>query len=168
MLGTQIALVICIAVLGFLDPETQLWPIAWLCLGIAFLSATQDIVLDAYRRQILPDNELGLGNSIHVNAYRLAGLVPGSLSLILSDILPWETVFVITGAFMLIGIALTLSIQEPKRSELHPTTLASSVTEPFREFISRQGVRQAGLILLFIFMYKLGDSVIVSPAASAQ
>ena len=60
---------------------------------------------------------------------------------------------------MLIGIALTLSIQEPQRSAQHPTTLASSVTEPFREFISRQGVKQAGLILLFIFMYKLGDSM---------
>jgi PAT family beta-lactamase induction signal transducer AmpG len=159
MLGTQIALFTAIAALGFLDPESQLWPIAWLCLGIAFFSATQDIVLDAYRRQILPDNELGLGNSIHVNAYRLAGMVPGSLSLILSDILPWETVFVITGAFMLVGIGLTLSIQEPRRSELHPSTLASSVTEPFREFISRQGLRHAGLILLFIFMYKLGDSM---------
>lgn len=159
MLSTQIGLFICIAALGSLDPESQLWPIAWLCLGIAFLSATQDIALDAYRRQILPDVELGLGNSIHVNAYRLAGLVPGSLSLILSDILPWETVFIITGAFMLIGIALTLSIDEPSRSAQHPTTLRASVVEPFKEFLTRQGVRQAGLILLFMFMYKLGDSL---------
>jgi PAT family beta-lactamase induction signal transducer AmpG len=159
MLSTQIGLFLGIAALGFLNPETQLWPIAWLCLGIAFLSATQDIVLDAYRRQILPDIELGLGNSIHVNAYRLAGLVPGSLSLILSDLLPWQTVFVITGAFMLIGIALTLSIQEPAKSDLHPTTLKASVIEPFREFLTRQGVKQAGFILLFILMYKLGDSL---------
>jgi PAT family beta-lactamase induction signal transducer AmpG len=78
MLSTQLLLLITLAMLGFLDPLIHLWYIAWLCLGIAFLSATQDIVLDAYRRQILPDQELGLGNSIHVNAYRVAGLVPGS------------------------------------------------------------------------------------------
>ena len=82
MLATQIGLLLSIGALGFFNPNTEIWSIAWLCLLIAFLSATQDIVLDAYRRQILPDQELGLGNSIHVNAYRIAGLVPGSLSLI--------------------------------------------------------------------------------------
>ena len=116
MLSTQVLLLVTIGTLGFLDPLTQLWPIAWLCLGIAFLSATQDIVLDAYRRQILPDQELGLGNSIHVNAYRVGGLIPGSLSLVLSDFLPWETVFLITAAFVLVGLALRLSSDVPART----------------------------------------------------
>jgi PAT family beta-lactamase induction signal transducer AmpG len=159
MLSTQVLLLVTIGTLGFLDPLTQLWPIAWLCLGIAFLSATQDIVLDAYRRQILPDQELGLGNSIHVNAYRVGGLIPGSLSLVLSDFLPWETVFLITAAFVLAGIALTLSIKEPPCTHQQPATLQAAIVEPCNEFFSRQGVQQALLILAFMLLYKLGDSM---------
>ena len=159
MLITQVLLLITIAALGYLDPLTQIWSIAWLCFGIALLSATQDIVLDAYRRQILPDQELGLGNSIHVNAYRIAGLVPGSLSLILADSLPWQTVFPITAALMLAGILLTLSIAEPPRSHQQPTTLRAAVVDPFHDFFSRQGVQHALLILAFMLLYKLGDSM---------
>src|SRR5690606_23503571 len=148
-----------IAGLGFLDPVEQIWTIAYCCAFIAFLSATQDIVLDAYRREILPDNELGLGNSIHVNAYRIAGLVPGSLSLILADLLPWETVFAITAAFMVFGIGLTLSIAEPVKEVGKPLTLRLAVVEPFKEFFQRNGVRQACLVLAFMLLYKLGDSM---------
>ena len=159
MLSTQLLLLITIAMLGFLDPLSHLWYIAWLCLGIAFLSATQDIVLDAYRRQILPDQELGLGNSIHVNAYRIAGLVPGSLSLILSDFLPWNIVFVVTSAFVLVGLILTLSISEPTSKYNQPTTIKAAIIDPFDDFFSRQGVQQAFLILTFMLLYKLGDSM---------
>ncbi|MDG1818492.1 MAG: AmpG family muropeptide MFS transporter [Porticoccaceae bacterium] len=159
MFATQILLVLAIAALGFFDPTTQIWTIAWLCLAIAFLSATQDIVLDAYRRQILPDQELGLGNSIHVNAYRIAGLIPGSLSLILADTLPWQQVFMITAAFMFVGIGLTISIAEPKAHLRHPTTLQKAIVDPFKEFFSRQGIKQASLILAFMLLYKLGDSM---------
>ena len=159
MLATQIGLLLAIGGLGFFNPNTEIWSIAWLCLLIAFLSATQDIVLDAYRRQILPDQELGLGNSIHVNAYRIAGLVPGSLSLILADSLPWQSVFMVTAAFMLIGIVMTLSIAEPKADARHPTTLNQAIVDPFKEFFSRQGIQQACLILAFLLLYKLGDSM---------
>ena len=159
MLSTQLLLLITITMLGFLDPLIHLWYIAWLCLGIAFLSATQDIVLDAYRRQILPDQELGLGNSIHVNAYRVAGLVPGSLSFILSDFLPWNIVFVVTSAFVLVGIILTLSVSEPTSNHNQPATLRAAIIDPFDDFLSRQGVKQAFLILIFMLLYKLGDSM---------
>jgi len=159
MLITQIALLAAISTLGFFDPQTQIWDIAYLCILIAFLSATQDIVLDAYRRQILPDAELGLGNSVHVNAYRIAGLVPGSLSLVLADSLPWSSVFIVTAGFMLAGLALTLSISEPKLEAKHPTNLRDATIKPFKEFTGRQGVKQAALILLFMLLYKLGDSM---------
>lgn len=159
MLTSQVLLLVSIAALGTLDPQQQLWPIAWLCLGIATLSATQDIVLDAYRRQILPDNELGLGNSIHVNAYRIAGLVPGSLSLILADSMAWDTVFLITAAFMLVGIIMSLSITEPPAVSSSPRSLKDAVVAPFEEFFSRQGTQQALLILAFMLLYKLGDSM---------
>src|SRR6476469_8678435 len=105
MLVSQLGLVVALPMFGALDPQIDLLTIALLAVTVAFLSATQDIVLDAYRREILADVELGLGNSIHVNAYRIAGLVPGSLSLILADILPLSSVFVITALFMLPGIA---------------------------------------------------------------
>ena len=80
------------------------------------------MVLDAFRREILPDNELGLGNSIHVQAYRIAGLVPGSLALILADHLPWALVFWIVAAFMLFGIGMTLVVKEPPKVAGTPAT----------------------------------------------
>lgn len=159
MLTTQLGLLALIATLGFMDPAVQIWSIAYVCAGIALLSATQDIALDAYRRELLPDNELGLGNSIHVNAYRIAGLVPGSLSLILADQLPWELVFPITASAMLAGIFMTLSIKEIPRIPEQPRTIRDAVVEPFKEFFQRQGVKQACLILAFMLLYKLGDSM---------
>ncbi|MDO8811870.1 MAG: AmpG family muropeptide MFS transporter [Gallionella sp.] len=158
MLLTQVALLVVIASLGGFSPQNDLHIIVLLATLLAFLSATQDIVLDAYRRELLLDNELGLGNAVHVNAYRIAGLIPGSLSLILADHLPWDTVFIITALFMLPGIAMTLLIKEPVAVNT-PKTLRAAVVEPFREFIGRQGWRGALLILAFLFFYKLGDSL---------
>ena len=83
MLVTQVALLISIAAMGFMKPELSIWPVAYLAAAIAFFSASQDVVLDAYRRELLPDAELGLGNTIHVQTYRLSGLIPGSLAFIL-------------------------------------------------------------------------------------
>ncbi|MBV32761.1 MAG: AmpG family muropeptide MFS transporter [Porticoccaceae bacterium] len=159
MLLTQLALFIFICILGSMNPQLNLWSVAYLCMFIAFLSATQDISIDAYRRQILPDHELGLGNSIHVNAYRISGLIPGSLALILSDFLPWSTVFLITGAFMLISVGFTLIISEPPVSEKQPEALQRAIIEPFQEFFTRQPIRTAILILAFMLFYKLGDSM---------
>ena len=109
----QVGLLLSIGVLGTYQPAQSTWLIAWLCFAVAFFSASQDVALDAYRREILPDEELGLGNSIHVQAYRISSLVPGSLSLILADMLPWSTVFWITGAFMSVGMVMTLMVTEP-------------------------------------------------------
>ncbi len=163
MLVSQLALVLAIATMGFLSPKESLWSIAYLAFGVAFFSASQDIVLDAYRREILTDQELGLGNSVHVNAYRIAGLIPGSLSLILADHLPWHWVFPITALFMLPGLMLTLVCNEPQAARA-PRTLREAVIEPFHEFMQRQGVQNALLILAFIFLYKLGDSMATSLA----
>ena len=158
MLSTQIGLLAVIATMGAFSPQTDLRTIAWIATLLALLSATQDIVLDAYRRELLSDAELGLGNAVHVNAYRIAGLVPGSLSLILADTLPWAMVFVVTALFMLPGIVMTLLVKEPHRAD-PPKTLRAAVVEPFHEFISRKGWSSALLVLAFIFFYKLGDSM---------
>jgi PAT family beta-lactamase induction signal transducer AmpG len=156
---TQLALVVVIILLGRLSPAENLAAVVWFAALLAFLSATGDIALDAYRRELLADHELGLGNSVHVNAYRVSGLVPGSLSLILADHLPWETVFFVTALFMLPGAAMALLVKEPAVAGGAPRTLREAVVEPFREFIARAGLREALLILLFIFLYKLGDSM---------
>ena len=158
MLLTQIGLLVTIAAMGGFSPASDLVAIAWIATLLAVLSATQDIVLDAYRRELLSDAELGLGNAIHVNAYRIAGLVPGSLSLILADFLPWSTVFIITALFMLPGIAMTLMVSEPLRAS-PPKTLREAVVEPFHEFITRNGWHSALLVLAFLLFYKLGDSM---------
>ncbi|MDB5928061.1 MAG: major facilitator superfamily protein [Betaproteobacteria bacterium] len=159
MVASQVALLMSIAALGALDPRQELWTIAWLAFAVAFFSATQDIALDAYRREILAEAELGLGSSVHVNAYRIAGLVPGSLSLILADHVPWSTVYSVTALFMLPGLAMTLAVSEPVAACGLPKTLREAVIEPFREFLGRKGWRHAALVLAFIFLYKLGDSM---------
>lgn len=159
MLLTQIGLMAVIAMLGYFSPSREIGAVLWLAAAVALLSATQDIALDAYRREILSENELGLGNSVHVNAYRIAGLVPGSLSLILADHLPWSQVFVITALFMLPGMALATFAREPEMAGTAPKTLTEAVIEPFHEFMTRAGVKEAALILAFIFLYKLGDSM---------
>ncbi|EXI67325.1 MAG: muropeptide transporter [Candidatus Accumulibacter adjunctus] len=158
MLLSQIGLLLSIGLLGGLSPAAELTAIVWLSVALAFLSATQDIALDAFRREILSDEELGLGNSVHVNAYRVAGLVPGSLSLILADLLPWAQVFWITAAFMLPGMVMALLVAEPAVSGA-PKTLRQAVVEPFHEFIGRKGWSGALLVLGFLFLYKLGDSL---------
>jgi len=159
MLVTQVALLASIAVLGFIKPGLSLWTIAYLSAAIAFFSASQDIVLDAFRRELLPDVELGLGNSIHVQAYRLSGLVPGALGFILADHFDWHIVFVIIAMFMLVGIVMTLVIDEAIAEPTPPKTLRAAVIDPFRDFVGRAGLAPALLVLAFLFLYKLGDNM---------
>ncbi len=159
MFAMHVALLVSIPALGFLHPQADIWTIAYLAAAVAFFSASLDIAIDAFRRELLPEVELGLGNSIHVNAYRISSLIPGSLALILADLLPWSSVFFITALFMLPGLAMTLLVAEPDAAAAAPKTLRDAVVEPFREFIARSGWRDALLILAFIFLYKLGDSM---------
>ncbi len=159
MLVTQVLLLVSISVMGFIKPDLNIWVVAYLAAAVAFFSASQDIVLDAYRRELLPDVELGLGNAIHVQAYRFSGLVPGALGFILADHFDWHIVFMMIGAFMLIGIAMTLIIKEAIEDPTPPQTLRDAVIEPFREFIGRSGLGPALLVLAFLFLYKLGDNM---------
>jgi len=155
----QLLLLTTICSFGFIEPRSQLSVIAIISTVIAFFSASQDIVIDAYRRELLSDHELGIGNAIHVNAYKISSLIPGSLALILADSFDWEFVFIITGLFMLPGIIMTLLIKEPILKYGTPKTLKEAVIEPFKEFKNRKGIKGAFLILIFIFLYKIGDSM---------
>lgn len=167
MFLSQIILLFFIAILGCFSPTLNIWIIATLCFIIALFSATQDIALDAFRQEILSDAELGLGNSIHINVYRLASLVPGSLSLILSHFLPWSSVFMVTALFMLPVIIITLLIKETINKQIPKShNFEDIIINPFLEFIKRKGVKSAMIILAFIFLYKLGDSMATSLATT--
>ena len=134
---TQVGLLISIGMLGVFDPGQSLSVIVGVVFAVALFSASQDIVIDAYRRELLADDELGTGNSFFINAYRLSSLVPGSLALILSDHLPWSSVFWITAVFMAVGMVTSLVIREVSDDTLAPHTLREAVIEPFREFFAR-------------------------------
>lgn len=159
MIITQILLLIFMASLAVMNPKTTIDLILYAGLAIGFFSATQDIVLDAYRRELLPDNELGLGNSFYANAYRVAGFIPGALGLILADYMPWNLVFIIISLFMLVGIIHTICISEITQDITPPKSLKEAVIEPFKDFFKKDGAKTGILILCFIFFYKFGDVV---------
>jgi PAT family beta-lactamase induction signal transducer AmpG len=156
---TQVGLLFAIGSMGQFDPSQSLKMIVVLVFIVSLFSASQDIVLDAYRRELLADDELGTGTSFFVNAYRLASLVPGSLALILADNLPWSVAFWVTAGFMGVGIITTLVIREVSDDRMAPHTLREAVIGPFKEFISRDGIGSALAILAFMFLYKLGDNM---------
>lgn len=159
MLLTQIALVFSIGVLGMFEPAQSTWLIAWLAVAVAFFSASQDVVLDGYRREILSDEELGMGNAIHVQAYRISSLVPGSLSLILADILPWSSVFWITAGFMSVGVMMSLMVSEPESELPAASGLREAMVAPLKEYLGRRGWSGLLLVLGFMFLYKIGDNM---------
>ena len=159
MLVSQVGLVIGIASLGLFTPgETLIW-ITVTAFVISVLSATQDVALDAYRREILEsDGELAMGNTIHVQAYRISGLIPGSFGFILIEMVPWEVNYLIMAAVMGLSLLLTLIVREPDVEYL-PSTFKDAVVVPFREFFGRNGYRSALAVLAFLFLYKLGDNM---------
>ena len=160
MLVTQVALVLGFAAFGLFDPVLSVEWVFTVALLVAFFSASQDIVIDAYRRELLPtDEELALGNSIHVQVYRIAGFVPGSLGLILADYLPWSAVYWIMAGFMMVGVVTTLVVREAVLEPAIPASLKAAIIEPFREYFSRRGWGYAVMVLLFLFAYKFGDSM---------
>jgi len=156
---TQVALLIAIAAMAFHDPVTGLRMLAVNAILIALLSASQDIVGDAYRTDVLAEREMGAGASVWVLGYRLAMLFAGSAALILADRLSWPTVYLILAALMLIGIIASILAPEPVLHEAPPRSLAEAVIFPFREFFTRSGVFRGLLVLVFIVVYKYSDSL---------
>jgi PAT family beta-lactamase induction signal transducer AmpG len=159
MIVTQVALFFAIGGMGMLNPKLQVAAVVAATSLVAFLSASQDVVIDAYRRETLSDEEQGLGVAVYVNAYKVASMVPGALSLILADRMPWQPVFWITAAFMLPGLVCALLIKEPAVYGDRPATIVQAIVLPFKEFFQRDGWRRAVWLLTFILLYKIGDSM---------
>ncbi|AYN27342.1 muropeptide MFS transporter AmpG [Buttiauxella sp. 3AFRM03] len=160
LLITQILLLVAIAGMGFLEPGSQLRWMAALAVIIAFCSASQDIVFDAWKTDVLPAEERGTGAAISVLGYRLAMLVSGGLALWLADrYLGWQGMYWLMAALMLPCIIATLLAPEPTDVIPVPRSLEQAVVAPLRDFFGRNN---AWLILLLIVMYKLGDAFAMS------
>lgn len=159
MLIFQIMLLFSIGALGAVNPALDTRTVAALAFIVALFSASQDVAVDAYRRELLPDVELGLGNSIHVQAYRLSSLIPGSLALILADLLPWTAVFWITGGFMGLGILMTLLVSEPSSRLPSASGIRDTLVAPFAEYVTRRGWKAVLTVLAFLVLYKIGDNM---------
>lgn len=156
LLISQLGLMISIFALSQVDPVSQTSVLAVLATIVAFFAASQDIVIDAYRREILPDDQLGLGSSLYIPAYRIAMLLVGAGSFSFSKRMSWPDVYILLGSFMLIGVLTTLFCKEPKTDAPPPRSMTESVIGPLKEFFSRES---AFLILAFILLYKLGEAM---------
>lgn len=157
----QIALMVSIIYLGFTDPAHNPWRLGFAALMVTFFSASQDIVVDAYRREDLADEELGLGSSLYVNGYRVGMLVAGGGGLIMADNMPFSMVYLIMAACLLPGVITTLLTPEPEIVAGTPKNLREAVVGPLIEYFSRNG---AILILAFILLYKIGDTMAAAMA----
>ncbi len=153
LIWMQLGLAVSLGGLGFAKPSEPIW-VALIAFLVSFLSASQDILIDAYRRESLTDLEQGLGASFYVNGYRLGMLLTSGGGLILADYWGFQKIYWLSGALAASGVLVTLWAREPKvDNRLSQTKM---VLEPFLEFFRRQ---DAWLILLFIFLYKLGDTM---------
>lgn len=156
MLVVQLLLVIALIGLGLTDPGQTPWLVALAAVVVTFLSASQDIVIDAYRREDLSDNQLGLGSSFYVNGYRVGMLLAGSGGLILADHLAFSQVYLLMAGSLLVGVVTTLLCREPELTRGTPRSFTEAVWAPFVEYFSRD---RALLLLLFILLYKIGDQM---------
>src|SRR6478672_962244 len=156
---TQVALLIAIGAMALHDPVNGLRALAINAILISFFSASQDIVGDAYRTDVLAEREMGAGASVWVLGYRLAMLFTGSAALVLADRISWPSVYLILAGMMLIGIVASILAPEPVLHESPPKSLAEAVVYPFREFFTRSGLFRGLLVLVFIVLYKYSDSL---------
>jgi PAT family beta-lactamase induction signal transducer AmpG len=155
MLVTQIALAATIAGMALSDPAMNIQGIAIMAVLVAFFASSQDIVVDAYRTEVLKPDEYGAGSGVYIMGYRLAMLVSGGLALMLADVYSFKTVYLFMAATIIIGVIGTLVGPEPVTGR-PPRTLAEAVVEPLREFFGRRGSFE---IVLFILFYKLDTNL---------
>ncbi|MFH4355175.1 MAG: MFS transporter [Neisseriaceae bacterium] len=162
MLLTQVIILLVTMSYAWLRPSTQMTYVVFLSFLLTFFSATQDVAIDAFRREILSDRELGLGNAISGLTYRFSMLVPGSLALILSDYVNWSVAFIVTGAFMLVGIFMVGISSEPSTEAPLSNNLQMMLWDPLREYINRNGTKHLIYVMIFLVLYKLGDTLAIS------
>ncbi len=152
----QLCLTGSIALLGFSNPSQMLLMTALAALLLSFFSASQDIVIDAYRRESLADDEQGMGASLYVGGYRVGMLLATGGGLFLADLMAYHWVYMIMATAMSAGLIATLLAPEPNAEHGKPRTIQEAVVQPFKEYFTRD---YAIIILLFVFLYKVGDTM---------
>lgn len=152
---TQLSLIIGISAMAFSSPQQAPLFLAAIALIVAFTSASQDIVIDAYRTDVLHEQERGAGAAVFVMGYRIALLVSGALALILSDHIGWRNTYLLMAGVMGVGILSTLFGPEPEEKVIPPGTMKEAVWGPMNDYFSRDS---ALLLLFLIILYKLGDA----------
>jgi PAT family beta-lactamase induction signal transducer AmpG len=151
----QALLLVLIFAMSMVSPAKAPWMLAFLAFSLAFASSSQDIVVDAYRAEVLREKERGLGAAVSVTGYRVAMLISGALALILSGILGWQVTYMIMAGLMIVGMMAAWLGPEPEDPGTPPKTLKEAVSGPLVEFFSRKG---AWAMLALIVLYKLGDA----------
>lgn len=157
MIVTQCTLLAAIMCMSLFDPINTPLLLAALAVTIAFVSATQDIAVDAYRAEILLPEERGMGAAFSVSAYRIAMLVSTGIALIIADQIGFEKTYLIMASLMGVGIITTCLAREPVHEARRPTSLQEAVIGPLVEFLARP---QAIALLLVVIFYKFGDAFI--------
>lgn len=165
LLMTQFFLIISIILLGTNDPTSELFYTAFFALLVSFFSATQDIIIDAYRIEILQESDQGAGAAMTQAGYRVGGIIAGAGALYSREIMEWKTVFLLIALLTLILMILTLfapqnkelSIKKSKASNIGNYLLI--FIKPLKEFFNRNSLLNTMLILLFILFFKLGDVI---------
>jgi MFS transporter, PAT family, beta-lactamase induction signal transducer AmpG len=151
---------------GLAGESRSLWlqALAATAMIIVFLSATQDIAIDAYRTDVLEERETGAGASLYILGYRIAMLLTGWIAFNLADRLGWHWVYVLMAVLVAIGSATSFWAPEPTRDERPPETFTQAVVQPFLEFFRRMGWKTAVYALLFIILFRLGDAMVAKLA----
>lgn len=152
---SQFLLILSITAMAFSSPLKAPWLMGIFALVVAFVSASQDIVIDAYRTDVLPEKERGIGTAVFVTGYRIAMLVSGAIAFIIADRLGWQNTYLIMAGLMLLGVFTTVVGKEPEVKVSPPQSLSDAVLGPLQDFFSR---RKAISLLFLIVLYKLGDA----------
>lgn len=158
----QSALILSIFGLGQTTPGQSPGMVALAAFLVTLFSASQDIVIDAYRREDLSDEELGLGSSLYIAGYRIGMLLAAGGGLILADHIPYSMVYALMALCLAPGLITTLLTTEPPTPFGTPKTLGEALTQPFVEYFSRPN---AIWMLAFILLYKIGDTMASSMTA---
>jgi len=155
----QVCLAICIGTMGFCSPTKELYLLAGVALAVAFLSASQDIVIDAYRVDTIPPSERALAAAATAFGYRTAAMFAGAVLVIIASHFGWRLAFLLVAGLMTATLFATFWAPEPQVPGHPPRTLADAVWHPLRGLL---GEKNMWGFLLLVLLYKVGDALALS------
>lgn len=158
LLVLQLALAVAIAAMGLCDPRAAPVTLALLAATVAFLSATQDIVVDAFTADTLRPDERAAGSALYVGSYRAAMLVTGAASLRLAEVVPWRYLYGGCAALMLVGVVGTFLAEEPPEADRRPPTLWAAVVRPLASLLRQRAI---AIVLLFVATFRFGEHLVL-------